>query len=127
MTQRPAVDDAAAPLVRATCSADELGRGRVVVDGVVLVRTPRGLRAFAEQCPHGAASLARASVDGRTVTCPRHGARFLLTTGRALSGPTRCSLATFAVREQDGVVQVLEQLHVGGLWERVRAWLRAGQ
>jgi len=43
-------------------------------------------------CPHAGAPLERASVSEGCLTCPRHGARFDLQTGRALNagcGPLR--------------------------------------
>ena len=38
--------------------------------------------------------------------CPRHGARFDIRTGRALSLPAYEPVATFPVRVEDGVVKV---------------------
>lgn len=119
---------AAETAVRAACPLDELRSGRVRLDDVVVVQTRHGLRAFAEQCPHGGASLLDAPVDGRTVTCPRHGARFRLTDGRAIAGPVRTPLATYDVDEVDGTVRVHSRPPVGdGLWSRLRTHLGAAR
>ena len=66
-------------------------------DGVAVVRAGGRLHAFADTCPHGAVSLADAPVRGGVVTCPGHGARFRLSDGKALSGPTRTPLPCFDV------------------------------
>ncbi len=39
------------------------------------------------KCPHMGGALAKGKLEGRIVTCPRHGARFDVTTGKTLSGP----------------------------------------
>ena len=45
-------------------------------------------------------------VEGEEVICPRHGARFSLVTGAALTPPAYEPVATFPVRVEEGVVQV---------------------
>ncbi|TLX60098.1 Rieske (2Fe-2S) protein [Stutzerimonas nosocomialis] len=41
-------------------------------------------RLIENRCPHQGAPLARATLSGTVLRCPRHGARFDVTTGRAL-------------------------------------------
>jgi len=48
-------------------------------------------------------------VEGEEIVCPRHGARFSLVTGAALSPPACEAVATFAVRVEDGVVKVRDE------------------
>ncbi len=38
-------------------------------------------------CTHAGGDLSKGKLDGVVVTCPRHGSRFDVTTGKALSGP----------------------------------------
>lgn len=45
-------------------------------------------------------------IDGDQLVCPRHGARFCIRTGAALTPPAYDAVARFQVREQHGVVQV---------------------
>jgi 3-phenylpropionate/trans-cinnamate dioxygenase ferredoxin subunit len=45
-------------------------------------------------------------VDGDQIICPRHGARFCLRTGKALTPPAYEDLPTFPVRILDGRIQV---------------------
>jgi 3-phenylpropionate/trans-cinnamate dioxygenase ferredoxin subunit len=43
---------------------------------------------------------------GDQVVCPRHGARFCLRTGRALTPPAYAAVQTFPVRISNGRVQI---------------------
>ncbi len=54
------------------------------VDGV--------LHAMADRCSHEGALLSGGRLDGAVVTCPAHGSRFDVATGRNLSGPAMADL-----------------------------------
>jgi len=58
----------------------------VVVGGkeVLLANVEGSYYAIANTCTHAGGSLAKGSIDGSIVTCPRHGARFNLMTGKAV-------------------------------------------
>ncbi len=43
--------------------------------------------AIENRCPHAGGDLSKGSLEGKIVTCPRHGSRFDVTTGKAVSGP----------------------------------------
>ena len=45
-------------------------------------------------------------LDGDVVVCPRHGARFSLRTGDALTPPAYEPVRTYATRVADGMVEV---------------------
>jgi len=45
-------------------------------------------------------------IDGDQVVCPRHGARFSIKTGEALTPPAFEPVSKLPVRVEDGVVQV---------------------
>lgn len=62
--------------------------------------------AIEDLCSHEAYPLAEGELDGETITCPAHGARFCLRTGEALSAPAYAPVPTFPVRVQDGMIQV---------------------
>ena len=43
--------------------------------------------AMGNRCTHAGGDLSKGKLDGTTVTCPRHGAKFDITTGKVVSGP----------------------------------------
>ncbi|MGY8815526.1 MAG: non-heme iron oxygenase ferredoxin subunit [Gammaproteobacteria bacterium] len=45
-------------------------------------------------------------IEGDELICPRHGARFSIRTGEALTSPAYEPVCTFAVRIEKGMVQV---------------------
>lgn len=62
--------------------------------------------AIEDMCTHDGGELASGDVEGDEVICPRHGARFCIKNGRALSAPAYEDVETFPVRVEDGAVQV---------------------
>jgi 3-phenylpropionate/trans-cinnamate dioxygenase ferredoxin subunit len=74
------------------------------VDGfaVVVVRCPEGYFAVEDRCTHDGEPLAGAEVEDCQIICPRHGARFCLKTGEALSPPAYEPVRTFEVRAEKG-------------------------
>jgi 3-phenylpropionate/trans-cinnamate dioxygenase ferredoxin subunit len=64
--------------------------GRVQVDGhdILLANVEGNFYALGNRCPHRGGLLSDGSLVGGVVQCPKHGARFDLRTGRAVSGPT---------------------------------------
>lgn len=74
---------------------------RVVdLDGrrVLLCRSPAGIRAMDEMCPHQLLSLDGARVRGTALMCPHHGARFSLEDGCSLSQMTPNGLTLYSTR-----------------------------
>ena len=61
--------------------------------------------AIEDICTHDGATLTGGPVEGDQVICPRHGARFCVRTGEALTPPAYEPVATFPVRVVEGVVQ----------------------
>ncbi len=62
--------------------------------------------AIEDVCTHDGAELAGGPVDGDQVICPRHGARFCLRTGRALSPPAYENVPTYPVKVDHGRILV---------------------
>jgi 3-phenylpropionate/trans-cinnamate dioxygenase ferredoxin subunit len=65
--------------------------------------------AIEDQCTHDEGPLCEGEFDcgERVAICPRHGARFDITTGRALTLPAYIDVATFPARvRDDGMVVV---------------------
>jgi 3-phenylpropionate/trans-cinnamate dioxygenase ferredoxin subunit len=57
-------------------------------------------------CTHDGGGLAGGAVEGDEVICPRHGARFCLRTGAALTPPAYEPVRTYETRVVDGIVEV---------------------
>lgn len=62
--------------------------------------------AIEDTCTHDGGELAGGVIDGDVVICPRHGARFCLRTGAALTPPAYEPVRTFETRINDGIVEV---------------------
>jgi 3-phenylpropionate/trans-cinnamate dioxygenase ferredoxin component len=84
---------------------------RITVDGhaVALVNVGGAFHAVDDTCTHEEASLCRGSLSGEVVVCPKHGARFNVTTGRVLSLPAVRSLGVYPVRVEGEDVLVAPQ------------------
>lgn len=62
--------------------------------------------AIDDVCTHDGGELAGGAIDGDMVICPRHGARFCLRTGAALTPPAYEPVRTYETRVVDGMVQI---------------------
>ena len=62
--------------------------------------------AFADVCTHDDGPVAEGELDDTVIECPRHGARFDIRTGRALSLPAVVPIPVYAVEVVDEVVKV---------------------
>src|SRR5262245_54905492 len=84
----------------------EGGRKSIVLDdrSVLLVRVAGNYYAFEDLCTHDGQPLTDGPLAGKEITCPRHGARFDVTTGRPLCMPATEPVETFAVEVRaDGI------------------------
>jgi 3-phenylpropionate/trans-cinnamate dioxygenase ferredoxin subunit len=93
------------------CAADALAPGQVRVvhaDGtpIAVFNVEGGYYAIEDVCTHDGGELASGPLEGDEVVCPRHGARFCVRTGEALSAPAYDPTAIFPVRVENGIVQV---------------------
>jgi 3-phenylpropionate/trans-cinnamate dioxygenase ferredoxin subunit len=61
--------------------------------------------AIQDVCTHDGEELTGGPMEGDQIICPRHGARFCVRTGEALSPPAYEPVHTFPVRVVDGMVQ----------------------
>ena len=73
-----------------------------------IVRIGDDVFAFEDRCTHDDGPLADGTFDVENceVMCPRHGARFNIKTGEALSMPAVEDVPTYATKIEDGVVYV---------------------
>jgi 3-phenylpropionate/trans-cinnamate dioxygenase ferredoxin subunit len=95
----------------AVALADELapGQWRIAdVDGTQIVVFNLGgdYYAIEDVCTHDGGQLTGGHVEGDEIVCPRHGARFCIRTGEALTAPAYEPTAKFPVRVENGEIQV---------------------
>ncbi|MBA0902915.1 MAG: non-heme iron oxygenase ferredoxin subunit [Candidatus Nitrotoga sp.] len=64
--------------------------------------------AIEDVCTHDSGRLTGGVIEGDEIICPRHGARFSIRTGEALTAPAYEPTATFPVRIEDNEVQVCD-------------------
>jgi chlorite dismutase/nitrite reductase/ring-hydroxylating ferredoxin subunit len=69
-------------------------------DAIALFNVDGKFYACSDRCTHGRASLSEGTVDPKTciLTCPWHGGRFELTTGKPSGGPPVVPIKTYAVK-----------------------------
>jgi 3-phenylpropionate/trans-cinnamate dioxygenase ferredoxin subunit len=93
------------------CSLDELPPGAHRtgwVDDVAVAVFNLGGELFAleDVCTHDGGQLTGGAVEGDQIVCPRHGARFCIRDGSAMTPPAYSPTATFPVRVNEGRVEV---------------------
>lgn len=97
-------------------AADEFGPGQArLADAgdtrIAVFNLDGDYHAIEDRCSHdespflGCGLDAADLLDGDQLTCPRHGARFCIRTGEALTPPAYEAADTFPVRVRDGMVQ----------------------
>jgi 3-phenylpropionate/trans-cinnamate dioxygenase ferredoxin subunit len=101
--------------IDAGASADLAAAGSLLIDtdyGVLRVaKVGDDLYAFEDRCTHDGAPFDDAEVDaddavGPVVVCPRHGARFCLRDGAALTPPAYEPVRVFPVRARAGRIEI---------------------
>ena len=81
---------------------------RVDADGaqIVVFNLAGRYHAIEDVCTHDGGQLTGGTVEGEEIVCPRHGARFCIKTGAALTAPAYEPTASFPVRVENGEIQV---------------------
>jgi 3-phenylpropionate/trans-cinnamate dioxygenase ferredoxin component len=69
---------------------------------VAVARSGAEFFAIEDVCTHDGAELTGGAIEGAEIVCPRHGARFCLRTGEALSPPAYEPVRVFATKIDDG-------------------------
>jgi 3-phenylpropionate/trans-cinnamate dioxygenase ferredoxin component len=81
----------------------EVGRNMVAI-----VRSGAEYFAIEDICTHDGAELTGGSIEGAEIICPRHGARFCLRSGRALTPPAYEPVRVFETKVASGRLWVRE-------------------
>jgi len=71
---------------------------------IAVFRIGNEVHALADRCSHAEASLSEGEVFDNEVECPRHGAVFDVTTGKALTLPATQPVTVYATEVRDGDV-----------------------
>ncbi len=85
----------------------------VVVGGreVLLANVDGSYYAIANKCTHAGGSLAEGSLQGNLVTCPKHGARFDLKTGKAV-GEAKIAFMKMKVKDEESHLVKVEGTNI---------------
>jgi len=54
---------------------------------LLIVNLDGAYYAMESRCPHAKGDLSQGTLEGNILTCPRHGSKFDVKTGKAISGP----------------------------------------
>ena len=73
---------------------------------VVILNIANNYFAIEDLCSHDNGPLGDGEVDEYKISCPRHGARFDVRSGKALSFPAVEDISAFPLRIQDGKIHV---------------------
>jgi 3-phenylpropionate/trans-cinnamate dioxygenase ferredoxin subunit len=78
------------------------------IDGrpIVVFNIAGHLYAIGDVCTHDEGPLGDGELNGYEVTCPRHGARFDVRTGKALTLPAVIDTPAYPVRVVDGQIEI---------------------
>jgi 3-phenylpropionate/trans-cinnamate dioxygenase ferredoxin subunit len=91
--------------------AEDISAGKPVhleIDGtgIAVFKLDEGFYAIEDVCTHDGGQLTGGCVENDQIVCPRHGARFSIKTGEALTAPAYEPTATFPTRVVNDMVQV---------------------
>jgi 3-phenylpropionate/trans-cinnamate dioxygenase ferredoxin subunit len=80
----------------------------VEIDGepIVIFNIAGKFFAIADLCSHDNGPLGDGELEDLEIICPRHGARFDVTNGRALALPAVVDIPSYPVRVVDGQIEV---------------------
>ena len=73
---------------------------------LLVCHTEGGFSAIDDTCTHDDGPLADGWLDGNAIECPRHGARFDVTTGKVLCLPAAVGIRTYPVVVEGDDVKV---------------------
>jgi len=83
---------------------------RLVIDTdagkIAIFHLSQGFYAIEDRCSHDGGELASGLCEDDEIICPRHGARFCLRNGKALTAPAYEDIDVFPVRIDAGMIQV---------------------
>ncbi|WP_114418166.1 Rieske (2Fe-2S) protein [Marinospirillum perlucidum] len=94
------------------CRDDELDEGQFRIaeteDGeeILVARAEGELHAVINECSHDHRGFDGGCIEADLLICPRHGARFCLRNGKALTPPAYTDIETYPVKVEEGLIWV---------------------
>ena len=76
--------------------------------GIAVFKLDDAFYAIEDVCTHDGGLLTGGCIENDQIICPRHGARFSIKTGEALTAPAYEPTAIFPTRVEGGMVQVMD-------------------
>lgn len=92
-------------------TVDEIPEGgRLLVDvdkyPIMILNLAGKLYAVEDTCSHDGNPLGGGPIEGKHIVCPRHGAKFDIENGKAISFPATENISVFPVRIIEGKVEI---------------------
>jgi len=94
------------------CSTADLKDGKLCVSAdtqaLAIYKVNGKFFAVSNACTHAGGPLCQGSLDGNAVTCPWHGSKFDVETGKVINGPAAVAVKTYPleVRGEDVFVEL---------------------
>ena len=85
------------------------GKGKAVQVGnkkIALFQIEGKYYAIDDKCTHRGGPLSEGAVDGKTVTCPWHGASFDITSGTPLTPPASAAVSCYPVVVEGSTLKI---------------------
>lgn len=73
---------------------------------IVILNIAGEFSAIEDVCSHDDGPLGDGELDGKEIVCPRHGARFDVRTGKALSLPAIVDIRAYPIRIVNGEIEL---------------------
>ena len=80
---------------------------RVDHDQIVICRSGGKYYAVADECSHDAAPISTGHLRNHEIVCPRHGARFDITSGAVTGPPAVSPIDTFEIKIENDDIYIL--------------------
>ena len=73
---------------------------------IALFNVENSFYAIGDSCTHRGESLSKGTLEGTTVTCPWHSAKFDLKTGEAVGPPATQAVPTYTVKVEGSEIKI---------------------
>ena len=89
---------------------------KIKEDEILIVNVNGKYYAISNPCPHKKGDLSKGTLEGNTITCPQHGSKFDVTTGKNTLGPKQMfsrgsagNLKTYETRVQGTSISIYQR------------------